>query len=566
MRVTKMKNQIGRVFLLCFITVNLSAQGSTNKYDFARLCKNLPFKMPVLSVPKFPNKTFNIKDFGAVGDGQTVNTPSFAKAVDACSKSGGGKIIVPAGIWLTGPIIFKDNVNLHLESGAFIQFSKNINDYPLIESNWEGVNQYRCTSPITGRNLKNIAITGSGILDGGGEAWRMVKKEKLTEIQWKDLLNSGGVVDAKGTGWFPAKESMDAPGILAELKKQNKTITKEEAEKYKIFFRPVMVSFIECKNVWLDGVTFQNSPAWNLHPLLSENVLITNLNVRNPWYSQNGDGIDLESCKNSLIYNCKFDVGDDAICMKSGKDAEGRKRGRATENLVVQDCIVYHGHGGFTIGSEMSGDVRNIKVDNCIFVGTDIGLRFKSQRGRGGIVENIWVSNIFMKNIPTDALSFNMYYMAVDPASEKAHDELSAAAKQIPVTDETPQFKNIFMKNIFCNAARDAIVIQGLPEMSIKGIEIDNCIMKTDRGISIFDADGIKITNTTIDSKGVFVKVNQSKNIFFENLNPIGTYDSLLKVTGAKSANVSIKGKGAKQIADKTVFENGAAKEIVIVD
>lgn len=560
-----MKKVFTQILCLFVIAFTANAQDANNKYDFARLFKNLPFKMQTLSVPKFPNKLFNIKEFGAVGDGQTDNAKSFAIAIDACSKAGGGKVIVPAGIWLTGPIKFKDNVNLHLEIGALIQFTKNYNDYPLIESNWEGFNQYRCTSPISGRNLKNIAITGYGIVDGAGEVWRPVKKEKMTANQWKELLNSGGVVDSKGTTWWPTKEAMDAGGFITDLKKQNRALTKEEAEKYKVFYRPVMVSFVECKSVWLDGVTFQNSPAWNLHPLLSENVIVTNLNVRNPWYSQNGDGIDLESCKNSLIYNCKFDVGDDAICMKSGKDEEGRKRGRPTENLVVQDCIVYHGHGGFTIGSEMSGGVKNIKVDNCNFIGTDIGLRFKSQRGRGGVVENIWVSNIFMKDIPTDALSFNMYYMAVDPAAEKGHSELSAASKEIPVTDATPQFKNIYLKNIYCDGARDAIVIQGLPEMSIKGIEIENCVMKAERGISIFDADGIKIKNTSIASQNIFASINQSKNILFQDLIPVGNYSSLLNVSGEKSGSITIQGKNSKEIVEKSLFEKGAKKEILIV-
>jgi polygalacturonase len=469
-------------------------------------------------------------------------------------------------MWLTGPIYLQSNVNLNLEVGACIQFSKNYNDYPLIESNWEGVNQYRCTSPIMGKNLTNVAITGDGIIDGSGEVWRMVKKSKLTEVQWSDLINTGGIVDTKGTTWYPTKESMEASGFLDRVRKEKRNISKEEAEKYKIFFRPVMVSLIECKNVWLDGVTFQNSPAWNIHPLLCENVIVTNLNVRNPWFSQNGDGIDLESCKNSLIYNCKFDVGDDAICIKSGKDEEGRKRGRATENLVVQDCIVYHGHGGFTIGSEMSGGVRNIKVDNCNFIGTDIGLRFKSQRGRGGVVENIWVSNIYMKNIPTDALSFNMYYMAVDPMAEKAHDELSGNAVAVPVTETTPQFRNFYMKNIYCDGARDAIVIQGLPELSIKGIEIENCVMKSDRGISIFDADGIKIKNVKISSQSPLVRINQSENVLLENLEPVGIYDSLLKIGGKRTKEIHIKGVNSKIFANKLIKEIGLPDLAVIIE
>jgi len=417
-----------------------------------------------------------------------------------------------------------------------------------------------------GRNLTNIAITGNGIIDGAGEAWRPVKKFKLTNNEWKALVASGGVLDEKGTTWWPTAEAMDALSVLANLKKENKTITRELAEKHKVFFRPVLLSFIECKNVWLDGVTFQNSPAWNLHPLLCENVILTNVNVRNPWYSQNGDGIDLESCKKSLIYNCKFDVGDDAICIKSGRDKEGRDRGVPTENLVVQDCIVYHGHGGFTIGSEMSGGARNIKIDNCNFIGTDIGLRFKSTRGRGGIVENIYISNIFMKDIPTDALSFNMYYGGFAPTEDMSAEEKSKAAKPVPVTEETPIFRNIFMENIYCDGAKDAIVLQGLPEMPIAGIEIKDVVMSADRGISIYEADGIKITDTKISSSTPVVKVSQSSNVILDNFSPVSNNDVILKLDGAKTKNIVVKGKNAKEIKDKTQFADDTQKDALRVE
>jgi polygalacturonase len=556
-----MKKVFSFILLITFFFGNNFAQG---KNDFSKYFKNLPFKMSTLTVPKFPNKVFNIKQFGAVGDGMTVNTEAFAKAIETCSKAGGGKVVVPAGMWLTGPIHFMSNINLHLEIGAHIQFTKNYNDYPLIQSNWEGVDQYRCTSPINGKNLKNIAITGNGIIDGSGDVWRFVKKNKLTSAQWKELIASGGIVDSKGDNWYPTKESMEYLDFAANLKKEGRKITREEAEKYKVFFRPVLLSFVECKNVWLDGVTFQNSPAWNLHPLLCENVLVTNVNVRNPWYSQNGDGIDVDACKNVFIYNCKFDVGDDAMCMKSGKDDEGRKRGRATENVVIQDCIVYHGHGGFTIGSEMSGGIRNIKVDNCNFIGTDIGLRFKSNRGRGGVVENIWVSNIYMKDIPTDALSFNMYYGGFSPTDDKPADQKSKEAKAEPVYEGTPIFRNIYMKNIFCDGAKDAIVIQGLPEISIKGIEVENCVMKADRGISIFDADGIKITETKIIAKSPVVRINQSKNVLFDNFNPVAE-GSWFKIDGANTSGIIFQGKNALMLKSKSEFGNGATDNAVIV-
>lgn len=550
---------------LIFLTSNCAAQTEINNNRLKSLFENLPFKMEALSVPVFPDKDFNIKNYGAVGDGLTLNTAAFKKAIDACAESGGGRVIVPAGMWLTGPIFFKSNVNLHLENGAHIQFTKNYYDYPLIESNWEGINQFRCTSPIMGRNLNNIAITGNGIIDGAGEVWRPVKKYKLTSNQWKELVNSGGVLDEKGSTWWPTAEARDALEYLAKLQKENRKITKEEAEKYKVFFRPVLLSFVECKNVWLDGVTFQNSPAWNLHPFLCENVILTNVNVRNPWYSQNGDGIDLESCKNALLYNCKFDVGDDAICMKSGKDKEGRDRGVPTENVIIQDCVVYHGHGGFTVGSEMSGGVKNIKVDNCNFIGTDVGLRFKSTRGRGGVVENIYISNIFMKDIPTEALSFNMYYGGFAPGEDSSAYEKSKAAKTVEVNDETPSFKNIFLENIFIDGAEDAVVFQGLPELPIQNMVLKNSVIKSERGISIFDADKIEINNVQISSASPVIKINQSTNIEFDNLMPQSMDNIILKIDGDKSKAIIINGQNTELIKNKTQLGNGVNQDVLIV-
>lgn len=557
-----MKSKLLFICIVIGLTNIVFPQKGNSSNNFKNLFKNLPFEMKTLTPPKFPNKNFIIKNYGAIGDGQTINTEAFKKAIDECNKAGGGKVIVPAGIWLTGPIYLKDNVNLHLQKGAHIQFTKNYDDYPLVESNWEGYNQYRATSPIMGRNLKNIAITGEGIIDGAGEVWRPVKKSKLTSNEWKALIKSG-VVDEKGETWWPSREAMEAPIIIDNLKNENKSLSKEEAEKYKLFFRPVLLSLIECKNVWLDGVTFQNSPAWNLHPLLCENVIVSNVTVRNPWYSQNGDGIDLESCKNALIYNCNFDVGDDAMCIKSGRDEEGRKRGRPTENVVIKDCIVYHGHGGFTIGSEMSGGVRNIKVDNCNFIGTDIGIRFKSNRERGGIVENIWLSNIYMKDIPTDALSFNMFYGGFSPTDDKSADEKSKEAKPVPVSESTPIFRKIYMKNIFCDGAKDAIVLQGLPEMPISEIEISNVNMKAERGVSIYDAKNIKLTNIRMKSNSPSIKIVQSENVFINNYEPIGNYNFILEIAGNKSNNISVKGKNIEMIKEKTNFINQAKNDAV---
>jgi polygalacturonase len=260
-----------------------------------------------------------------------------------------------------------------------------------------------------------------------------------------------------------------------------------------------MVSLISCKNVLLSGVLFENSPAWNIHPLMCENLIVENLLVRNPAYSQNGDGIDVESCKNVVIVNSTFDVGDDAICIKSGKDKEGRERGMPTENLLVDNCKVFAGHGGFVVGSEMSGGARNMKITNCEFLGTDVGLRFKSRRGRGGVVENIYVENISMFDIATESLLFDLYYggQSAVEALESGNDSPQAA--NIPaVTDETPAFRNIYIKNMVSRNARRAMFFNGLPEMPITNINVENSFVTAKIGVELSEADGVTFKNVTV--------------------------------------------------------------------
>lgn len=276
--------------------------------------------MPKVEAPQFPSLKMFLPDFGAVGNGVELCTEAFAKAIEALSARGGGYLVVPAGIWLTGPIVLKSNINLHIEKGAVILFSPDVELYPLVETVFEGLDTRRCQSPISGRNLTNVAITGQGAIDGNGHYWRPLKREKVTESVWKQTIARGGVYK-RPTYWFPYPQTLKGDTISNMNVPQNLK-TEEEWQSVRHFLRPVMVSLIECKNVWFQGVIFQNSPAWNLHPLMCENVLIEDIQVRNPSYAQNGDGLDLESCKNALIVNSTFDVGDDGICLKSGKDED----------------------------------------------------------------------------------------------------------------------------------------------------------------------------------------------------------------------------------------------------
>lgn len=505
-----------RLIVLLAGILGMSTGMAGSKTSYRSYFTNLPFSMKELKAPVFPRNTVSISDFGAVGDGMTLNTEAFRKSIEALSAKGGGKLIVPPGVWFTGPIVLKSNINFHLEKGALILFSPDFDLYPLVNTVFEGLDTKRCQSPISGNGLENIAITGEGSINGSGEAWRPLKRSKVTEAHWKKVVSSGGVL-RDADYWFPTEQSLRAHEMSNMNVPQGLT-TDEEWMEVRDFLRPVMISLTECKNVLLQGVLFENSPSWNIHPLMCENVIIDNITVRNPSFSQNGDGLDIESSRNVLVINSYFDVGDDAICIKSGKDADGRRRNRPTENVIVDNCKVFKGHGGFVVGSEMSGSVRNIKVSNCQFLGTDVGLRFKSTRGRGGVVENIYISDIYMFDIVTDSFLFDLFYGGRS-ASEALEAGLDAprADAALPVTEETPAFRNIFVKNLVSRNARRAMFFNGLPEMNITNIKVEDAIFSARYGAEFSESNGILLRNVQIvPQEGPALILNKVKNLNVE--------------------------------------------------
>ena len=489
-----MKKLIVTLITAFVVISGFAADKDGNPY--AKYTEKLPFPMPEVTAPVIPDNQVNLKDFGAVGDGITLNTEAFAKAIDALVQKGGGKLVVPQGVWHTGPIVLKSHINLHLNAGAVILFAADETLYPLIDTSFEGLDTRRCQSPLSANGATDIAITGKGVIDGNGQYWRPVKKEKVTKNHWKELLAIPGSQEMKPGYWVPsagyAKGEQGANMNVPNAK------TDAEWNAIKRFVRPVMVSLVKCKNVHLKGVIFQNSPAWNLHPLMCENVIVEDVLVRNPSFAQNGDALDLESCKNALIINSRFDAGDDGICIKSGKDADGRRRGIPCENVVVKGCTVFAGHGGFVVGSEMSGGVKNILVDQCQFLGTDVGLRFKSTRGRGGIVENIYIKNISMTDIKTDAITFNMYYGGKSVAEMLADGDNPDNVTKMPVNEETPIFRNIDIKNIICNGAGRAMEFNGLPEMPIDGISLKDITILAKKDAVFTNCQNITKKNVNI--------------------------------------------------------------------
>jgi polygalacturonase len=493
---------------------------------------------PVISAPDIPAHSFTITDFGAVGDGKFDNTNAITSAIVTCSAAGGGHVVIPAGNFLTRPIRLQSQIDLHLDAGALLVFSRNRADFPLVLTNYEGQQTYMCASPIMGDNLHDLEISGQGAIDGQGQVWRMVKESKLTPDQWNALVASGGYVDRRSDTWYPVPNARRRGIALAALRASLRTPRIQDFERFHDMLRPPLVVLSNCHNVLLDGVTFQNSAAWNIHLLLTDDVTVHAITIFNPYYAQNGDGIDIDSCRHVLVTDSTINAGDDVICLKSGRNEEGRRMDRPTEDVTVENCVLGHGHGGIAIGSEMSGGVRDIHVHDCILNGTDDAIRIKSTRGRGGIVENIDIHNLEMWNITNACINLDMYYMVKKPPTRPAPPPdfdappppEAPVAKPLTVTQEapeplgpgTPLFRNINIRNILCHSANIAIQIHGLPEMPLQSVTIENADITAKQGGAIIDADGATLRNVTIRASAVpDLQFQHATNITLEHVDAV---------------------------------------------
>jgi polygalacturonase len=492
----------------------------------------LPFAMPPMAEPSFPDRRVSITEFGARGDGSMLNTQAFAEAIRSCAAAGGGTVVVPPGTWLTGPIRLESNINLFLERGALIQFSNRFTDFPLIAGLDGKSRRFMVTPPLHAFRASNIAITGYGVIDGAGEAWRYVKKEKLTESQWKELVASGGVLSADGRQWWPSREAMQGEEYLARLEKSGKEMTAADAAPAHEFLRPDLVRLVQCDGILIDGPTFRNSPKFHVHLVQSANIIVRNATIMTQWWAQNGDGLDLSACRNVLVYNTVVDAGDDAICLKPARISERQTPGPACENIVIADCIVYHGHGGVVIGSESLGGARNVSIRNCTFIGTDVGLRFKSLRGRGGIVEKIFVEGIRMRDIQGEAILFDMFYGGEGPDSVA-----------VPVTDLTPRFRDIAIRDVVCLGAGSAIVVKGLPEMPVRNLRIEDVHLTAARGVLCTETEGLLLSRAVIvPSVGPVITLQQSRQVRIEQTAVPPGADPFLRVEGEKSDGIRLEG------------------------
>ena len=431
---------------------------------YQRYYTGLPVDVKPVKRPVIPANEVNLKDMGGVADGMTLNTEAFAKGISKLTKQGGGRLTVPEGVWLTGPIMLKDNIELHLNKNAIVLFAA---DKTLYKD--DRPNAKRALPGIRASKRKNIAITGSGIIDGNGAYWRAVKRGKVSDVEWQQYKHVvGGVERDKGKLFYPWNDNADA----------NIAATPEQQDK----MRNDLIRITDCENVLIEGVTVQNAPKFHVHPLNCKNVIVDGVTVRCPWNAQNGDAIDFSDVNVGLIVNCVVDAGDDGICMKSGT-YKAKSPANGCEDIVIQDNTVYHAHGGFVLGSETISGIRRIVVRHNRFCGTDTGLRFKSGIGRGGKTEQLYISDIQMTDIKDQAIVFQCDYVDRPAGSDpKAMPTYTDEQRQL-----APDFQDIHIERVTCHGVHTAIQASGVAGLDcVHDITIRNCtIGYHEQGISV---------------------------------------------------------------------------------
>jgi polygalacturonase len=443
--------------------------------------------------PEFPARDFVVTQHGAVGDGVTDNTKAFRAAIAACAETGGGRVVVPAGKFSTGPIHLRSGVNLHLTADAEIIFSDNFEDYlPVVLVRVGGVELYNYSPLIYARDCVNIAITGPGKLNGNAQKW----------WDWKAKETRRGF-------------EMGAQGVPVE---QRVFGTPEDA------IRPSFVSFVSCTNILLEDFTIGSGPNWTIHPIYCLNTTIRGVKVLTD--GPNNDGIDPDSCRDMLIENCVFSTGDDCVVLKSGYNQDGWRVGRPTENVIMRNCFSQRGHGGLVIGSEMSGGVRNVFMENCEFEGTDRAVRIKSRADRGGVVERVYVRNLKVNNLRREVVIMNMDY-----GSDRS---------QI-LTNQPPVFRDILIENIVGEGAPTAILITGMAESPIENIRFRNLTLNSTRGVVASHVTGLVFDKVQVTpTRGAVFDLTEATEITIRNAVAPAGVESFLKVSGKTSRAVRV--------------------------
>ena len=405
-----------------------------------------PFELPV--APVFPNRDFDITNYGAKEGGEDFVTDAIRLAIEDCSNNGGGRVVIPEGHWLTGPIHFKDNVELHVAKGAFVEFSTNFNDYlPVVYGILGGVRVYSVSHFLYAYKCKNIALTGEGTLDGHGEVWMYMKKH---QPGMEDLMR-------KGRARAPLSERV--------------------YDKPEYGVRPRMLQFVECENVLLEDICLQNSPSWTVHLAWCDNITVRKVRVNNPFESHNTDGINFEYCKRGLMEDCTIAGGDDMCCIKAGRETDAWESGRPCEDIEIRNCHAMKCRcGGVTIGSETSASIRNIYIHDCYLEQVSCGVNLKTMKGRGGVVENIDVENIKVDFAVREAIRVSLKYDG-EPLDDQTQPSIN-----IPVV------RNIHVNNYVCHKTKNALDISGIKGHELENISISNSVIYSEKTAHIENA------------------------------------------------------------------------------
>ncbi|WP_438862399.1 glycoside hydrolase family 28 protein [Neptunicella sp.] len=390
--------------------------------------------------PKIPDNQFNVLDYGAMADGQTKNTEAFAKAIDACYAAGGGTVVVPEGRYLTGAIHLRSNIELHIQSGAVILFSTDPADYPLVLSRYEGVEVYNYSPLIYARDAQNVAVTGKGKLHG-----------QAADENWWSWCGSSKF------GWQQGMPRQTEDRDLLFQMAEAGVPVEQRLFGQGHYLRPSLMEFYQCDNVLVEGLHIQDSPFWNIHPVLCRNVIVRDVDVSG--HGPNNDGCNPESVDGMLIEHCRFDTGDDCIAIKSGRNADGRRVAMPSRNIIIRQCQMKAGHGGVVIGSEISGGVYNVFVENCQMDSPDLwyALRFKNNAMRGGRIEDIYVRDVNVGQVTYAAITCDFNY------EEGANGSF------------TPELNNLVVERLHVKNAGRVIDSQGLINAPIRGIYLSDC-------------------------------------------------------------------------------------------
>ena len=421
-----------------------------------------------------PAAYFNVVDYGAVADGRTKDTAAIAKAVAACSAAGGGTVFFPAGRYLTGSIMLESNITLWLDAGSELLYSGDPADSPIVQSRWESTNAYTHAPLIYANGKENIAVSGRGTINGQGSNWwwRNGTYDRSRAAETKPALDS----------WLRLYDRIEAG------EKPGPAEFRLAAE----YLRPSLVQLYNCRNVLVEGVTLTESPMWLLHPVYCENVSVRGVSFIST--GPNGDGIDVDSCRDVRISDSFFSTGDDCIVIKSGRNADGRRTARPTEHVTITNCVMYKGHGAVVIGSETSGDIRDVVATNVIARGTWFGIRIKSAMGRGGVIENMRFDNFVIEDATQEAIEITSLY----------HDKGEGRAAGMPgepVSALTPVFRNLAFSSITIANANQVASIEGLPRMAIQQLRFTDVVANGAAGFVCDHAADVELRGVRIDAK-----------------------------------------------------------------